>query len=183
MNTQEIENYLPANVNKQSALTSGHSSGAFRQLRFAVMSLDQLLHFVRHRIESPAQGTCNCIIFNCCPSSKPGEHWLVLILDDTLHRVLSWQFFDPLALDVSDYSGPLWALLAPYPCLWQNEKRVQSLVSIQCGEHCLLFLYGYRKYRVVSGEFTVYRLYKNDSISQCEESARHFKLRLAQHFS
>jgi hypothetical protein len=177
MNTQEIERCLPGNVMIPYAQTSNHSSGGLRKLRFTVSSLDQLLTFIRKRMSSPAEGVCDCIIFNCCPMSKPGEHWLVLIIDDSRHH-LTWQFFDPLARDVSDYSQTLWELLLPYPCLWRNEKRVQSLLSIMCGEHCLLFIYGYKKFRIVSGEFTVYKVYNKQTINECEEIAFHFKNKL-----
>jgi hypothetical protein len=176
MNTQDIQRFLPADITIPYAQTSRFSKSGKRKLRFAVYSLDQLLEFIRKRVSSPQEKVCDCIIFNCCPSTEPGKHWLVLILDDT--KELCWQFFDPLAQDVFCYSRTLWLVLQPFHRVWRNEKRVQSPLSVQCGEHCLLFIYGYKKYRVITGEFAVYRIYNHLTQRECEERARTFRIKL-----
>ena len=107
MDTQELQRCLPPDG------VHTRVSGNRLSLRFRVYSLDQVLQHIDER--GSQTRTCEVIIFNCCPASRPGIHWMVLVLEKN-----TYQFFDPFAQDVRLYSPLLADTLRPLVCIWKN---------------------------------------------------------------
>jgi hypothetical protein len=85
----------------------------------------------------------SCLIANTDTSNEPGMHWVAIVYASPNRT----EFYDSFALPPYLHNIDL---LPTYT----NPKRVQSLYSVQCGEHCLYYLYlrslGYSIYDVVN---------------------------------
>lgn len=73
------------------------------------------------------------IVCNTDPHSKPGEHWIVIYLDDKCHG----EYFDsfgrtplPTFREFLDRHCTNWIY---------NEKQLQSVVSRFCGHYCVFY--------------------------------------------
>ncbi len=177
MNTDALRKCLPETGAGKRRVPSKRTT----TVRFYVFSLDELMRKIEDRRFDGTSTFRDVCIFNCCPSTSIGIHWMVLLLENIPNaRVgtglrLMYQFFDSYAQDIRLYSSVLADCLVNVPCLWQNEKRVQAYASTTCGAHCLLFVWAYRKLQLQSGEHAIVYVYSRQSLAECEMQAERMR--------
>lgn len=77
-----------------------------------------------------------CFVINTDNRNQPGTHWLAFYYDENRNAT----FFDSFGLHPSIYQ--LDEYLDKTSNQWiYNKKRIQSILSNQCGDFCLFFLY------------------------------------------
>ena len=77
------------------------------------------------------------LVCNCCPSTRPGRHWIAVFYD---HGTV--EFFDSFALPPNMYDGRLVTFLhrtsLAHEVVYNNEP-LQAMESDACGHYCILF--------------------------------------------
>lgn len=73
------------------------------------------------------------LVCNTDPHKKPGEHWIVLYLDNYAQG----EYFDSLAQDPDFiFDSYLKKYCANYV---KNDKQIQSVISAFCGQYCVFY--------------------------------------------
>ena len=77
------------------------------------------------------------LVCNCCPSTRPGRHWIAVFYDHG-----SVEFFYSFALPPDAYDARLVAFLhdatGAHEVVYNNEP-LQAIESDACGHYCILF--------------------------------------------
>ena len=73
------------------------------------------------------------LIINIDDSSKPGDHWVALVLFKT-----KCFYFDSISLPIVDLS--ILRFLKPYKKVTYSSACIQDVASNQCGQFCIAFI-------------------------------------------
>ena len=122
-----------------------------------VLSHDEL-----NMLPTPDEGFYIC---NSDHSQGPGKHWLAI---GWFQHGQSTEFFDSLAKEPSSYHANIENfLLCKGHSYKYSKKRIQSTVSIKCGEFCVFYAYhrckGYSFEQILS-MFSATNLVLNDIV-------------------
>ena len=86
---------------------------------------------LRHISERPI-----AMILNTDNSSKPGEHWVALFIEDNNQAEYFDSFgFKPLCCEIKEFLK-----INKIHSLKYNKSRIQSVFSDKCGAFCILYL-------------------------------------------
>ena len=119
MDTRELETILQRNATTQDTF-------------LGVFALDRLPTNVELRRLNRWFLVCNC-----CPSTRPGRHWIAVFYDHG-----SVEFFDSFALPPNAYDRRLVTFLHQTSRAREvvyNNEPLQALESDACGHYCVLF--------------------------------------------
>ena len=77
-------------------------------------------------------GAPGAFVINTDPATQPGEHWLAIFYNDALE----FEFFDT-------YDAPpsVYGFVGPWNFTNTNTRKVQSLTSDACGQHCIFYIH------------------------------------------
>ena len=119
MDTRELETILKRNVSS-------------RDIFLGVFALDHLPTVAKLRGYKKWLLVCNC-----CPSTRPGRHWIAIFYDRG-----SVEFFDSFALSPDAYDPRLVTFLhrtsGAREVVYNNEP-LQAIESDACGHYCIVF--------------------------------------------
>lgn len=127
-----ITNFQPAmdeRILRKILLATGGSNNRFAD----VMSYDEVLRY----IGSP-EAMNSVIIFNTQPRTKPGEHWMVLVMSPTRAYIMDSLGVFP-ALVCSDLIPRAFATNGRLVEIGWNTENLQSTDTNVCGEYSLGF--------------------------------------------
>ena len=76
-----------------------------------------------------------CLVCNCCPSQRVGEHWIAIY-----YHKGKLDFFDSFGLSPESYAVDLLRFIAIQTCdVAYNAQKLQSYNSDACGHYCIIF--------------------------------------------
>ena len=106
------------------------------------------------------------LICNCCPSFKPGIHWIALFKD--VKRKDYIEIFDSYGQHPDLYNLTIFCRRQGAKRIWYNTRQLQSAISSVCGHYCLYYAYhrarGHEMQNIVNSFTPHYQFNRNDQL-------------------
>ena len=106
------------------------------------------------------------LVCNCCPSFKPGIHWIVLFKD--AQRKDHIEIFDSYGQHPELYNLTSFCRRQGAKRIWYNTRQLQSLTSSVCGHYCLYYAYyrtrGHEMQSIIDSFIPHNKFDKNDQL-------------------
>ena len=103
------------------------------------------------------------LVSNCCPSFKPGIHWIVLCRDAKHSDHI--EVFDSYGQHPDVYNVSSFCQRQGAKFIWYNTRQLQSVTSSVCGYYCLYYAYhrtrGHEMQSIINS-FTTNQFNRND---------------------
>ena len=106
------------------------------------------------------------LVSNCCPSFKPGIHWIILFKD--VQRKDYIEIFDSYGQHPHLHNLTSFCRRQGAKRIWYNTRQLQSVTSSVCGHYCLYYAYhrtrGHEMQSIINSFTPHYQFNRNDQL-------------------